>query len=157
MTYARKASIFFKKDKLSISTHHLSLIVHDAFIPYFPCIYYDITIRLVYDYYVIHIPCLSYPTPIHLGLTRITSPASATTSYHVQFLPAKTAISAISAIFYPKYIRTNRYLRTYFSTVTIIYNQWLRKHGISSYGLSANTFSAFSKVRRNLSLITYSS
>ena len=66
MTYTRKVDIFFKKDKLSISTHHLSLIVHDAFIPYFPYIYYDITIRLVYDYYVIHFPCLSYPTPIPL-------------------------------------------------------------------------------------------
>ena len=112
MTYARKASIFFKKDKLSISTHHLSLIVHDAFIPYFPYIYYDITIRLVYDYYVIHFHCLSYPTPIPLrtdkkivrlesaaSAPRITSTASATTSYHVLFLPAKTAISAKSAIF----------------------------------------------------------
>ena len=50
--------------------------------------HYMITIRLVYDNYVIQTTSMEHVQ------TRITSTASATTSYHVQFLPAQTAISS---------------------------------------------------------------
>ena len=50
-----------------------------------------ITMRLVCDNYVIQTTSMEHVQ------TRITSTASATTSYHVQFLPAQTAISAKSA------------------------------------------------------------
>ena len=50
-----------------------------------------ITMRLVCDNYVIQTTSMEHMQ------TRITSTASATTSYHVQFLPAQTAISAKSA------------------------------------------------------------
>ena len=53
--------------------------------------YYMITIRLVYDNYVIQTTSMEHVQ------TRITRTASATTSYHIQFLPAQTAISAKSA------------------------------------------------------------
>ena len=56
--------------------------------------YYMITIRLVCDNYVIQTTSMEHVQ------TRITSTASATTSYHVQFLPAQTAISAKSAQMY---------------------------------------------------------
>jgi hypothetical protein len=46
-----------------------------------------ITMRLVCDNYVIQTTSMEH----------MTSTASATTSYHVQFLPAQTAISAKSA------------------------------------------------------------
>ena len=50
--------------------------------------HYEITIRLVCDNYVIQTTSMEHVQ------TKITSTASATTSYHVQFLPAQTAISA---------------------------------------------------------------
>ena len=50
-----------------------------------------ITMRLVCDNYVIQTTSMEHVQ------TRITSTASTTTSYHVQFLPAQAAISAKSA------------------------------------------------------------
>ena len=73
------------------STPSNQLRVHNGFILYLNYIYYEITIRLVYDNYVIQTTSMEHVQ------TRITSTASATTSYHIQFLPAQTAISAKSA------------------------------------------------------------
>ena len=56
--------------------------------------------RLVCDNYVIQTTSMEHVQ------TRITSTASATTSYHVQFLPAQTAISAKSAQTNPKKLDT---------------------------------------------------
>ena len=53
--------------------------------------HYMITMRSVCDNYVIQTTSMEHVQ------TRITSTASATTSHHVQFLPAQTAISAKSA------------------------------------------------------------
>ena len=53
--------------------------------------YYVITMRSVCDNYVIQTTSMEHVQ------TRITSTASATTSYRIQFLPAQTAISAKSA------------------------------------------------------------
>ena len=157
VTYARKASIFFKKDKLSISTHHLSLIVHDAFIPYFPYIYYDITIRLVYDYSVIHIPCLSYCNTI-------------TTQNDYRFFSENIAWGfGVNRVFrafliYPIYPKSPKYYLFVFSSpikqpisitdsFSFVYTDsphHLITFSPQSYGLSANTFSYLLKSPQKL-------
>ena len=74
---------------MQISLSNLyQLRVHYGFIC---CHHYVTTMRLVCDNYVIQTTSMEHVQ------TRITSTASATTSYHVQFLPAQTAISAKSA------------------------------------------------------------
>ena len=80
--------------------------------------------------------------------TRITSTASATTSYHVQFLPAQTAISAKmrKSMSFKMILNSHNSLfaHIFFNSHFIRY-QRLKEQCASSYGLPVNTFSALLK------------